>query len=698
MTDQQLALEVFGYGLVAALYGAAVILILASYRGRLRSAYFAVALGVTALWGAVYASFASQWLISPLVLLTTESAIDIAWLVFLASLLAGSASSLTSTVIRFGGVILAVGVLLVGVALHVLSPLGDDQAVLALLIPGQILTSLAVLVALEQVFRNSRSYQRRSLKFLCVFLGTIFSFDLFMYASSVASSALSSELWVARGYVVALVLPLAFIALRRAPDWGGGIFVSRQIVFHSATILITGVFLTAIGVVGTVLRGSSYSWGGIAQVAFIAVALAGLVVLFASERLRSSLRVFLSKHFFENKYDYRKEWLQLIDTLTASDDGLPLRKRAIRAVADVLESDTGVLWLKTPGGKALEPTDGWNTSLDGRDAVRSAELIDFLESSGWVIDSLEYKQHNHRYPSGNLPVQDLLVDGATIIVPMLHEEHLVGLICIAAPSPPRALDYEDRDLLKAAGKQVASYLAQEQATEALAQSRQFEAFNRLTAYMMHDLKNVTAQQALVVENAQKHARNPEFVDDAIETIRGGVARMRRMLEQLRQASLPGGDERVELGATIMRAISLCDDREPVPRASLGEERIWVRGNAERLQMAIYHALRNAQDATPADGRIDVHLSQNASASQIVIGDTGIGMDPRFVRERLFRPFDSTKGTKGMGIGAHQIRETVESIGGHVTVESEPGRGTSITLELPAEPASRRDSTVEHNSH
>jgi signal transduction histidine kinase len=180
-----------------------------------------------------------------------------------------------------------------------------------------------------------------------------------------------------------------------------------------------------------------------------------------------------------------------------------------------------------------------------------------------------------------------------------------------------------------------------------------------------------------VSNAKKHKRNPDFVDDAIETIGKSVQRVRRVIEQLQQRSEGHLTERIELGKEILNAISRCADRQPVPTARVGEKQVWIRGNRERFQMALLNAIRNAQDATEADGDVTLTLTHDKSGCSVCIADSGIGMDESFIRERLFKPFDSTKGSTGMGIGAYQLRETVRAMGGEVSVDSEPDKGTRV---------------------
>ena len=229
---------------------------------------------------------------------------------------------------------------------------------------------------------------------------------------------------------------------------------------------------------------------------------------------------------------------------------------------------------------------------------------------------------------------------------------------------------------------MASFLAQEEASERLSENRQFEAYNRLAAFVMHDLKNAIAQQTLVVENAEKHKRNPEFIDDAMDALKGSVTRLRRVLESLQQGATAHFSERIDLTKLLLQGLSQCSDRNPVPTGKIPKGPIMVRTNRERLQSALVHAIRNAQDASEADGEVSVTLELKGANCHLRVMDRGCGMDAEFVRNRLFRPFDSTKGTEGMGIGAYQVRETLRASGGHMEVDSSPGVGTTLVLQMP----------------
>ncbi|RMD78996.1 MAG: PEP-CTERM system histidine kinase PrsK, partial [Gammaproteobacteria bacterium] len=281
---------------------------------------------------------------------------------------------------------------------------------------------------------------------------------------------------------------------------------------------------------------------------------------------------------------------------------------------------------------------------------------------------------------------------AWLVVPLFHREALLGFAVLARPRAPRELNWEDYDLLRTAGRQVASHLAQEQASEALAQARQMEAFGRLSAFVVHDLKNVAAQLRLVVANAERHRHNPAFVEDAMRTVGHAADKMERLLAQLRAGREATREPavRVDLEALLERVAERAAGRRPVPEVEVQDGGLQAVAAAERLADVVGHLVQNAQEATPPDGRVVLRLRREGAEAVMEVEDTGCGMDEAFVRERLFKPFDSTKGREGMGIGAFEARAFVQASGGRLEVRSRPGEGTSFRIRLPlAGTAARR---------
>jgi len=161
-----------------------------------------------------------------------------------------------------------------------------------------------------------------------------------------------------------------------------------------------------------------------------------------------------------------------------------------------------------------------------------------------------------------------------------------------------------------------------------------------------------------------------------------VAKMQRLMRLLR-TGIPGSKPvATNLVLAIRDAVSNRSGGNPVPAFNCESEEIWMTMERDRMTSVIENLIQNAQDATADDGMVAVSLTNNGNRVEIVIEDTGCGMDADFIRERLFRPFDSTKGDTGMGIGAYECREYVHSLDGEIQVESEPGKGTSMRIILP----------------
>ncbi len=246
------------------------------------------------------------------------------------------------------------------------------------------------------------------------------------------------------------------------------------------------------------------------------------------------------------------------------------------------------------------------------------------------------------------------------------------------------LNWEDSDLLKTVGRQAASYLVLWQATDALSESRQFEAFNRLSAYVVHDLKNLVAQLDLVVDNSKRHLHKPGFMEDALQTIESASAKMNRLLGQLRKSRSETGPARsVDLAGILADAVAARRANAPQPVLDGCSEKLYVIADRDRLGAVIEHLIQNAQEATRPNGHVTVRVSSEDDWALVEVEDDGCGMDADFIAERLFRPFDTTKGNAGMGVGVYESREFVKGLGGEISVESSLGRGTVFRLKLPA---------------
>jgi len=310
-----------------------------------------------------------------------------------------------------------------------------------------------------------------------------------------------------------------------------------------------------------------------------------------------------------------------------------------------------------------------------------------MKKKGFVINLMELDSRPEEYEGLDLPAWLDTVPRGWLIVPLFGLGSLLGFIVLANPLVVRSLNWEDRDLLKTAGMQVASHLTVLMASSALAEAKQFEVFNRLSSYMVHDLKNIVAELEMVAKNAVRHKDNPEFLDDAFSTVTTAAADIQRLLEQLRNKRVQM-EKRVfvELQALVREVIERKKDKAPAPVLLEAAGQCAVVAEKARLANVLAHLIDNAQQATAEDGSVGLRLYPEENTCIVEIRDTGHGMDADFIQNRLFKPFDTTKGNAGMGVGMYESREFIRQLGGEIRVESEPGVGTLVSLCIPAAPA------------
>lgn len=672
-------IDVIGYGLVAGLYLVLATLLLTVWRGKRLGGYLIAACLVSVAWAALLALQAARDMSHPLMLFVAEILRSGIWIIFLAHLLHQIGGS---RILRYAAQAVWLGALAAGCGVWVAYVyFGGAGNVGNVMFPGGLVTALTGLILVEQLYRNSPSESRWSLKWLVLGLGGMFAYDLFLYSQAVLFNAIDLTIWVARGPVNLLFVPLIAVAARRNPEWQLRIFVSRQVVFYSTTLTAVGLYLLLMSAGGYLIARYGGVWGGLARVVFFVGAAIVLLTLLFSASLRARTKVFLNKHFFQNKYDYRDEWLRLIATLSQFQGG-STSEVVVEAIANIVESPSGFLWTLDDTGRNYRASASYRSDEPVPDIPADSELLHFIRRREWIIDLAEYSREPDLYADLELPEWLVNMRQAWLVVPLMYGKQILGLVLLyKSPGRPK-LNYEDRDLLKTVGHHTAVHLAQEKSDSLLAEAKQFEAYNRLTAFLMHDLNNLIAQQSLIVKNAEKHKRNPEFVDDAIATIANSVERMNKVMAQLKRGEADYGTKRVPLEFIASAAIDRCAGAMPKPllERSNGDAKVVV--NPDQFTTILVHLIRNAQQATPESGTVRIQIDQDGSMAVVRIIDDGTGMSPEFVRDRLFRPFDSTKGAEGMGIGAYQAREFARKLGGDLVAQSEVGFGTTVTMTLP----------------
>ena len=545
----------------------------------------------------------------------------------------------------------------------------------------QLVTAIFFLVLVEQLYRLLPPQSRWGLKPFCLALAAASVFDLYLFADAFLFGLIDRDIWSIRGLAHALVLPLIAISASRVPDWAIRLAVSRELVFHSTALAASGLYLLIVAGAGYYVRYFGGDWGRALQVTllFSALLLLGVVVVSGAQRAR--LKVFLNKHLFPYRYDYRAEWLKFTKALSAPDDRRDLGQAVVSALADLVESAGGGMWLdngqghfvmrarlNTPESSVAEPAD--------------SAFCRFLAVEGWVFNLEEYRMRPKKYGGLTPPKWLSEMDDAWLIVPLIAGESMIGFVVLLTPRTPVEVNWEVLDLLKTAQRQAASYIARMQAAEALIDAQKFDAFNRMSAFVVHDLKNLVAQLSLMLKNAERHKENPEFQADMLETVVHVEQKMRGLMLQLQNKASIERDRAVELGGMLERIRKQREQVKPAVKLALADRPLWVRANPERLERVVGHIVQNALDATDGAGMVNASLREaECSFALLQVQDTGCGMKLEFIQEKLFKPFQSTK-KSGMGIGVFEARQYLRELGGDIQVTSAPGHGTTMELKLP----------------
>lgn len=597
-----------------------------------------------------------------------------AWLIVLGMLIGmrdqGRGRSLSNTFMLTVGFCLAVAI--TDTVLVLIEPSFDNGALRGPHNLLRVAISVAGLLATENLLRNAEQEARSRIWPLCLALGATFAFELFLYADRLMVPGTTPAAAAGRGLIGLLAVPLLAMAMARNRDWRIDIHVSRTLVLHTAALVASGVFCMSLAAAGLVVRELGGAWGPQFEVLTLVGSAVVLVAVMGSRDLRVHLKRFVARHFYSHRFDYRIEWLRFVETVSQpSVQGDSLQVRVVRALAQIVDSPAGTLWC-SQDGRSFIPEAAWNLPLErGQKLPADHAFLAGFRDGSWI-------QERPATASTAWPFDPA---SAWVAVPLAHGEALIAFVILAPPPNGYRLDWETFDLLRAAGRQAASYLAEERSTRELGDSRALNDFSKRFAFVVHDFKNLASQLGMVVANARRHIDNPEFRDDMLQTLDSAVARMNRLIEQMRAGARPAPSQIIEPDVIIielereLRALGIS------LQTRLDARDCKVAMDRDQLRSILSHLVNNAREA--AASTMEVLVTSRRAGQHVIIEviDTGPGMDDAFVKEEFLRPFRSTK-SGGMGIGGYQIREMLRLAGGELEVISAKGAGTIMRCTLP----------------
>ncbi len=543
-----------------------------------------------------------------------------------------------------------------------------------------LLTIILGFVLIENLVRNSSRDKFWAVKNLVIGMAAILAFQFLMQVTIFLTHMAGDVLLATAPFFYLLALPLFALTAIRSPKAKLQVHSSRQVVFHTTTLVIAGIALQGTAIAAYYLRTYGGDAGTVLAIIFLFAVFVGVLWVAASNSLRSRLRLFIAENFFTYKYDYRAEWTKFIRALSAVEEtGTPLK--VLRTFADLMDSPGGALWVWKDNFRQFLPMARHAAHAEIKPLSPDDPLLAAFERESCTLIDL-----NAGEPEA--AAWKALFPDHWLIVPLRYRARLVGLILLCQPRTRRTLNWEDYNLVALTAMQLAVYLMHDETAEALHDARQMEEFNKRFAFLVHDMKNTIGQLDLMARNAERFGENPAFQKDMNLTLRNSVDKLNTLLVQIRGGD-PKADNMATAGNKNVNVVELVkafvDEKQgqglPVAVEDTISPACATISDDHTLINVLEHVVANAIEVTPADADVKVELSAKAGAIRIAVKDQGPGMSQEFINERLFRPFRTTK-AQGFGIGAYQARENVRRLGGNFEVFSAEGRGTSIVISLP----------------
>ncbi len=537
------------------------------------------------------------------------------------------------------------------------------------------------LVMLEQTLTSLAVHERWSIKFEIVGAGLLPAVALLYYSQSLLYRSLDMDSLAARSAALLIGVGLMFYSRIRR---GGGnpIAVSRSVAFRSLVVMALGLYLVGLGLLGEGMR----YLGGTSQKNFfmlvVIISGCGLLALLLSEKLRRQVNVFLHKNFFRNKYDYREQWLEFTRRLSEAASFAQLQERVLAFFCEVFGLTGATLYLRPAEGGDFSAAARFRVAPEPAVIGRNNPLARFLEEHDWVYNPADDRE-DEIFRANEAFFRESRV---SLVIPLGRAGRLEGLVvCSPLINPRESFTYEDFDLMKALARQAALALATRRLTEELSIAREMAAIGRVSAFVLHDLKNQVSSLSLMVENAADYIDDPEFQQDMLETLSGTITKMKSLMARLKNLRSEPGLETRETDLTRLAGRAAAAFEGGVTFEGEGE--VILNCDAEKITTVITNLLLNALEAgggSGAGGPVRLFVGRQDSGTIFIrVADQGCGMSAEFIENRLFKPFSTTK-NKGLGIGLYQCRRIVEAHGGRIEVESEVGRGTVFTVIFPGD--------------
>lgn len=552
---------------------------------------------------------------------------------------------------------------------------------------GILVGTVLVLMNLERTFRAAVGTMQWRIKFLILGLAVIFGARIYTRSQALVFSGHYNSLGEVEsiGLLVGCVLLAAgyFRSGLREID----VYPSRAVLHTSITVLLVGAYLFVIGVLAQIVA----YYGGASSFQFqaflVLVAIALLAVLLLSEKIRQRIRQFVSRHFSRPQYDFRRVWTKFTRSTSSAVDDPTLCTASAELISETFNVLSVGVWLFDDEKRKLR----LEASTSRARGIEDDEMIEFAaEDEGIARMRRAFDLEKIKEPWGQTLREasktQFSEGGNRVVVPLLVSDRHIGLIILGDRVNGVAYTMEELELLECIGDQVASSLLNLRLAKEIMLGKELEAFQTISTFFVHDLKNAASTLKLTLQNLPVHFDDPVFREDTLRSIRTTTERINQIIERLGAlgSKLELRPSPVDLNLVVEQVIENVNGLPGVEFAKELEPLPKLMADCEQLRSVITNLLLNARDAVGGEGRVEVRTGTQNGYAALSVSDDGCGMTTTFVRDSLFRPFKTTK-KKGLGIGMFQTKMIIEAHHGSIRVKSDVGRGTTFQVLLPLTP-------------
>ena len=536
------------------------------------------------------------------------------------------------------------------------------------------------LLNVEATLLETHGKALNRMKFEAFGIMSLLAVLIFFYSQGLLYHTINLNLIPIRSsvFIFAAIL-IGYSQIFRGND--GRVRVSRHVFYRSLTLLVVGIYLILLGLVSEGMRYFDVAIGRQLTIVIIFVSGVFLLAVLFSERVRRRAVVYVHKHFFGNKHDYREEWIKLTSRLSLCETLADVQESVVTVYRETFGLNGASLYLLKGDETRYIRVSSQDMPEGPGEITLSMQLHDYLVNRGRVLNLTDGE-----YQLTESEKSMFSKAGAWLVVPLVSNGKIKGLAVLREQLIPKKLNYDDFDLMKVIARQAAQAITNLMLSEEIIEMREMAAVARISSFVIHDLKNLASGLSLVVNNAEEHIGNPDFQQDAIKTIKNTLIKMKSLMQRLKV--IPEQSARKTRMTDIDRL-----SRETVAELAkiqsgrcikYSGEPVFSLVDGEEIKKVIVNLVQNSLEAGdeqwPATPVTVAIYTENGNAC-IRVSDAGCGMPEDFVKNQLFKPFRTTK-EKGLGIGLYQCKQIIEAHAGRIEVRSEVGKGSVFTICLP----------------